>query len=244
MSGQGYDQDVYTFSPDGRIFQVEYAAKAVDNSGTTLGLCCKDGVVLATEKILASRMLVEGSSKRTFAVDEQAGVAVVGLLADGRAAANKARSECADYRKYYGVPIDGHVLADRIAMTIHMCTTYWRMRPYGCALLVASYAEDGPQLYMVDPSGAAWGYHGCALGKGKQVAKTELEKTKLGELTCREAVKILTEIIYKVHDDTKDKIWEVELSWVCDESNRQFGPVPKELADEAIAAARTVQKAT
>lgn len=70
----GYDLDADTFSPDGRLFQVEYATKAVDNGGTAIGLCCSDGVVIGIEKILASKMLVPGSNRRSFAIDVHVGM--------------------------------------------------------------------------------------------------------------------------------------------------------------------------
>eukprot|EP00994_Dinema_validum_P009320 NODE_913_length_1239_cov_127.573109_g681_i0.p1 GENE.NODE_913_length_1239_cov_127.573109_g681_i0~~NODE_913_length_1239_cov_127.573109_g681_i0.p1 ORF type:complete len:209 (-),score=43.45 NODE_913_length_1239_cov_127.573109_g681_i0:406-1032(-) len=184
------------------------------------------------------KMLVPGSNRRTFAVDAQAGVGTPGLPADGRQVANRARAECAEYRKSFGMPIEGKILADRLSLFLHTYTVYWSLRPFGCCVLLGSYADDGPQLYMIDPSGSSWGYHGCAVGKGKQIAKTELEKLPLGKITCAEAIKAIANIIYTVHDPTKDKIWELEMSWVSDASNRRFQPVPKELLQEAEEAAK------
>eukprot|EP01004_Peranema_trichophorum_P007747 NODE_6524_length_875_cov_99.283245_g5929_i0.p1 GENE.NODE_6524_length_875_cov_99.283245_g5929_i0~~NODE_6524_length_875_cov_99.283245_g5929_i0.p1 ORF type:complete len:273 (-),score=56.44 NODE_6524_length_875_cov_99.283245_g5929_i0:57-827(-) len=231
--GTGYDLDTDTFSPDGRIFQVEYATKAVDNSGTAIGLLCRDGVVVGVEKTLISRMLVPGSNRRSMAVDIHAGLALTGLTADARQVISRARAECSEYKNSFGVPIEGRVLADRLAMYYHMFTLYWSLRPFGCSALVASYGDDGPQLFMIDPSGSSWGYYGCAIGKGRQVAKTELEKLDLGKLSCVEAVKAIAKIIHLVHDPTKDKIWELEMSWVCDASNRRFQPVPQDLLAQA-----------
>lgn len=231
--GTGYDLDCDTFSPDGRIFQVEYATKAVDNGGTAIGLCCTDGVVIGIEKILASKMLVPGSNRRSFAVDLHIGLGITGLSADGRQVANRARSECSEYKKAFAMPIQGKVLADRLSLFLHMYTMYWSLRPFGCSVLLASYADDGPQLYMIDPSGSSWGYWGCAIGKGRQVAKTELEKLSLGKVTCAEAVKAIANIIYQVHDDTKDKLWELEMGWVCDANGRRYTPVPPEILKEA-----------
>jgi hypothetical protein len=72
--GTGYDLSVTTFSPDGRVFQIEYATKAVDNSGTVVGIKCKDGVVLGVEKLIPSKMLLEGSNRRIHAVHKHAGM--------------------------------------------------------------------------------------------------------------------------------------------------------------------------
>eukprot|EP00741_Cyanophora_paradoxa_P009074 tig00001466_g8787.t1 len=236
--GTGYDLSPTTFSPDGRVFQVEYALKAVDNSGTAVGIKCKDGVVLGVEKLVVSKMLVEGTNRRIMTVDRSAGIAIAGLVADGRALGNRAREEASQYKNFYQEPIPGKVLCERVAGYAHMYTLYWSVRPFGSSLLLATYDKDGPQLYGIEPSGISYRYFATAIGKGKQQAKTELEKLKLNEITCREAVKEIAKIIYKVHDEVKDKAFELEVSWVCEESGRQHQLVPKELKEEAERAAK------
>ena len=84
--GTGYDQSTTTFSPDGRVFQIEYAAKAVENSGTAIGIRCKDGVVLGVEKQKLSKMMLPGSNRRIYTVDKCTGIAVSGMMADARQA--------------------------------------------------------------------------------------------------------------------------------------------------------------
>lgn len=230
MAGTGYDDSCGTFSSDGRIFQVEYAAKVLDSSSTVIGVCCKDGVVVGAEKIFLARMLEEGAEARIHGVDRQAGIAICGLLPDGKSVVQRAIDECAQNRDIFAVPLTGAQLADRIGQFMHMYTLYGGARPFGCSVLMASYADDGPQLYVSDPSGTVAGYHACALGKAKTVAKTELEKIDFKTITCREAIKKIAEIIYENHDKVKDKIWDVEFGWVCDESNRIFTTkIPKDL---------------
>ena len=95
--GTGYDQSTTTFSPDGRVFQVEYASKAVDNSGTAVGIKCRDGVVMGVEKQQLSSMMVPGSNRRIFTVDTHSGIAVSGLMADARQVVTYAREEAAAY---------------------------------------------------------------------------------------------------------------------------------------------------
>ncbi|CCD12750.1 unnamed protein product [Trypanosoma congolense IL3000] len=229
MSGSGHDQSTDLFSADGRVFQVEYACKAVDNGSTAVAACCKDGVVIAVEKILTSRMLEAGSNDRIHAIDRQAGLCVCGVLPDGLAIVSRARSEAENSRETFSTPIMGSVLASRVGEFMHVYTTHFAYRPFGCSVIVASYADDGPQLYVSDPSGTVAGYYGIALGRGKTVAKTELERLNFSTLTCDEAVVALTDIIRKVHDESKDKIYEVEVAWVCDKSDRVFQHVPKEM---------------
>ncbi|CAN1346512.1 Proteasome subunit alpha type-3 [Linum perenne] len=216
--GTGYDLSVTTFSPDGRVFQIEYAAKAVDNSGTVVGIKCKDGIVMGVEKLIASKMMLPGSNRRIHSVHRHSGVVL----------------RCS----VYGEPIPVKELADRVASYVHLCTLYWWLRPFGCGVILGGYDRDGPQLYMIEPSGISYRYFGAAIGKGKQAAKTEIEKLKLSEMTCREGALEVAKIIYKVHDEAKDKAFELELSWVCEESNRQHQKVPEEVLEEAKSAAR------
>ncbi|CAK9172937.1 unnamed protein product [Ilex paraguariensis] len=210
--GTGYDLSVTTFSPDGRVFQVEYAAKAVDNSGTVIGIKCKDGVVMGVEKLIASKMMLPGSNRRIHSVHRHAGMAVAGLAADGRQIVARAKAEATNYESTYGEPIPVKELTERVASYVHLCTLYWWLRPFGCGVILGGYDRDGPQLYMIEPSVATTSvfphllcalactmtyvpdcfqlprYFGAAIGKGKQAAKTEIEKLKLSEMTCREGV--------------------------------------------------------
>jgi len=244
MSGTGYDLSVTTFSPDGRVFQVEYASKAVEKSGTAIGVRCVDGVVLGVEKLILSKMLVKGSNKRIFNCDFHVGMALAGLAADARQLANHAREEAQNYRSFYGSAIPGTVLADRMAQHMHSYTLYSYMRPYGVSALFASFDEEnGPQLHAIEPSGVCHRYFATASGKNKQGAKGELEKLDFTKITCREAIKEVAKILYKLHDDVKDKPMELELSWVCDESKRKHVFVPEELRDEAFKAAVAAKEA-
>ncbi|CCI48745.1 hypothetical protein ABG067_004923 [Albugo candida] len=232
-SGAGYDLSAGTFSPDGRIFQVEYAKKAVENSGTTIGIKCSDGVIIGVEKKLVSKMLVTGTHRRIFAVDHHIGVSMAGLVADGRQLVNRAREEALNYKKNYGSPIPPHVLADRMGQYIHYYTLYGSVRPFGATIMIAGYDQDENQhkLYQIEPSGVTFSFRGCAMGKGEQAAKTEIEKYKLFDLPCREAMKYVAKILNVLHDELRHP-FELEMSWICKESNWQHQLVPNALRDE------------
>eukprot|EP00301_Raphidiophrys_heterophryoidea_P026797 c932_g1_i1.p1 GENE.c932_g1_i1~~c932_g1_i1.p1 ORF type:complete len:272 (-),score=78.49 c932_g1_i1:669-1427(-) len=237
--GTGYDLSATTFSPDGRVFQVEYASKAVDNGGTTIGIRCKDGVVFGVEKLISSKMLVKGTSKRVHTLETNFGLAESGLTADGRQIANRAMSECENYRSMYGTRIPPQLLAQRVASYMHLFTLYWHVRPFGASVLIGFYDKtEGAQLYLAEPSGLVHRYFACAIGKGRQGAKTELEKLKLNELTCRQALVDVARIIHSTHDENKDKPFELEMSWICDESGCKHQLVPDDLVAEAEAQAR------
>ncbi|EAL73156.1 20S proteasome subunit alpha-3 [Dictyostelium discoideum AX4] len=236
--GSGYDLYVSTYSPDGKLFQVDYANKAVENSGTLVAIKAKDGVVLGVEKLVPSKMLCSGSNRRVHHIDTHVGVAIAGFLADARQLITRARSEAKNYKSTYGQPIPIKVLSQRIASYNHMHTLYGSVRPFGCSIAITGIDQYGPQLFLVEPSGSCVGYFGASLGKGKQAAKNELEKIKFSEMTCREAIKEVSRIIYSVHDEVKDKDFELELGWISTETNNVHQIVPKELHDEAEAYAK------
>ena len=245
LSCPQYDQSVSTFSPNGRVFQVEYAYKAVEKSSTCVGIRCVDGVVLGVEKAVLNRMLVPGSNRRIAAVDYHAAIAMSGLAADARQLVNKARSECNEYQAFYGSPITGKVLAERLGGHIHSHTLYWYLRPFGCAILLAVYDEEaagGPSLYALEPSGSAQRYFACAIGKMKQGAASELEKLNFAQLTCAQAVDHIARIVYKLHDSVKDKELELEFSWITAATNGRVQSVPREAVDAAVQRAKEAKQ--
>ena len=224
-----------TYSPDGRVYQVEYAGKAVEASGCAVGIKCVDGVVMGVEKMVRSNLLVSGSNRRIFTVDRHAGVAFAGWDADGRPLADVALQESVSYKYMFGVAIPPHELAERLARYMHWYTCEGYVRPYGASLLVAAYDEHEKQafLHLVEPSGVQYRYRGCSAGKARPTIKTEIEKLNLETLTCREALKQVARIVRLVHEEDKDKAFELEASWVCAESGWKHAVVPADLRKEA-----------
>lgn len=157
---------------------------------------------------------------------------VAGLAADGRAVVDRAQSEAQQYKGFYGHPIPGHVLAERLASYVHVFNLYWYVRPMGVTSLLGVYDEEGPALYAVDPAGTVHRYYGTAVGKGRQAARNEIEKLRPGELTVREGVRAVAQILHRVHDE--EKPFEAELAWVCEESGRTFQRVPQVRRGRAV----------
>ncbi|VDN98084.1 unnamed protein product [Rodentolepis nana] len=231
--GTGYDLSASQFSPEGKVFQIEYAYKAVENSGTAVALKGKDGVVFAVENIVLSKLYEPGCVKRTFSIDEHIGMAFAGLQSDVKALVQVARDECMSYRENYGGPIPAKHLCERVAMHIHLYTMYSAIRPFGVSILLGSYENDGAHLYVIEPSGMYYAYGGCAIGKARQNAKTEMEQIKLSEMTCQDLIKEAAKIIYTVHDEIKDKSFELDLSWVGSHTGGKHVVVPKDVHQEA-----------
>ena len=231
----GFDASVDIFSPEGRVFQVEYAQKATENSGTLLAIQCVDGIVMAAEQLIHSKLLNtenNTANSRFMTVASHAGIGICGLLSDGKYIGRRCRNECSFYKDLWKEEQPGPVLADSLGDFVHLHTQYWSYRPLGCSVILgvctppdSSNQASPPQLYMCDSSGTIHQYRGVALGKGKTIAKSELEKID-GKVTCHEAVKLLRDILHQVHDEQRDPLWKPELQWICKDSNYKFKPVP------------------
>jgi 20S proteasome subunit alpha 7 len=237
-AGTGYDLSPTTYNPEGRVFQVDYAIKATENGGTILGLRCRDGILLAGEKNVISRMIVEGSNKYIQGITKEIGAVMTGVLPDGRSVITRARQEAAQYEEFYGHPIKTHVLADRIAQYMYMFTLYGGLRPFGASIILAGKHAGLYRLFMIDPSGSMFEYYSCTAGKGSQVCRTEIDKLKLEDLSVRDAVYQASRMLIKSREETRDKRYEIDFAWVCDESHGLFTPVPIELRKEMEARAK------
>lgn len=154
-TGAGYDLSVSTFSPDGRVFQVEYACKAVDSSGLCMAARCRDGVLFLVEKPKPSPLLLASSMRRIHAITEHIGMATVGLPADGRQLVKRAREEAADYLRIFGVEIEGAVLAERLALYMHAYSLYWSVRPFGAAALIGAVVPSPPSFHAFSRSSSS-----------------------------------------------------------------------------------------
>ncbi|EDR29669.1 proteasome subunit alpha type-3, putative [Entamoeba dispar SAW760] len=239
--GSGYDDSCTTFSPDGKVFQIDYAMKAVENSATALSIKCVDGVVFGVEKLIISKMIDKSSNKRIFNVGTHIGITCAGFLPDARKLAKKAQEEAESFKENYGMNIPVKVLAEKIAMYMQNYTLYGSLRPFGCSLLIGGVDQHGYSLHYIEPSGTTYGYFANGIGKGKQICKNELEKINFSQITCEEALIKLVEIIDLCHSEWKDKPYEIELSWISEKTNNIVKKVDKEMKQKIIDQARNKQ---
>jgi len=162
-----YDRAITVFSPDGRLFQVEYAREAVKRGTTTVGLKFKDGVVLIIDKRVASNLIEAKSIEKIFKIDEHIGCATSGLVADARILVDRARIEAQIHKITYGELIPVETLVKKICDFKQTYTQYGGVRPFGTALLIAGVNGDQPHLFETDPSGALMAYHAGSIGAGR-----------------------------------------------------------------------------
>lgn len=234
--GTGYDLSASQFSPDGRVFQIEYAVKAVESSGTVVALRGKDGIILAVEKVIVSKLHEPDTGKRSFTIDKTIGLTFCGLITDGRAVLKYARDEAASYRKQYNRTIPLKILNDRLSSLFHAYTLYSAVRPYGVSVILYTWTEkSGPEMYCIEPSGISFGYFGYAAGKAKQAAKTEIEKLKLNDMSAKDLMNEGAKIIYTIKEDANDsdQKFKLELAWVGKDSNGLHELAPSKLYEEA-----------
>lgn len=194
--------------------------------------------MLAIEKPILSKLLTPGKNRRIVNVDLHAGMVGTGLAPDCRQLANRAREEAFSHRENYACDIPGPVLVERVGLFLQAYTSYSSVRPFGTMAVLGLVDREGPQLYMLEPSGVYWGYRACAAGKGRQLAKTELEKVDFAGMAVGQAVKEAARIIHMAHDAAKDKDFELEMSWIGPATGNKHQLVPEALLAEAVAEAK------
>lgn len=183
----GYDRAITVFSPDGRLFQVEYAREAVKRGATAIGVKTKEGVVLLADRRVASRLLEADTIEKIYKIDEHICAATSGLVADARVLIDRARLEAQINRLTYDEPISVKELAKRICDFKQQYTQYGGVRPFGVSLLLAG-VDEKPRLYETDPSGAMLEYKATAIGSGRNVVMEYFEKEYREDLTLDEAI--------------------------------------------------------
>ena len=185
-----YDRAITVFSPDGRLFQVEYAREAVKRGTTTVGVKFKDGVVLIVDKRLSSKLIEPGSIEKIFKIDSHIGCATSGLVADARALVDRARIECQVNTFNYGEDLALESLVKKICDFKQSYTQYGGVRPFGTAMLIAGIDAAGPHLYETDPSGAMMAYKAGGIGAGRNEVMEVFEKDFKENMTQTQAISL------------------------------------------------------
>jgi len=187
-ANMAYDRAITVFSPDGRLFQVEYAREAVKRGTTTVGLKFKDGVILIIDKRITSRLVEPSSIEKIFMIDDHIGCATSGLVADARALIDRARIDAQINEITYDEKIQIKTLVKRICDFKQTYTQYGGVRPFGTALLIAGVDETGPRLFSTDPSGALMEYKASSEGSGRSGAMAYFEENYKENLSSEEAI--------------------------------------------------------
>ncbi|MDR0911930.1 MAG: archaeal proteasome endopeptidase complex subunit alpha [Methanobrevibacter sp.] len=200
LQNAGYDRAITVFSPDGRLFQVEYAREAVKRGTTSLGVKSKDGVVLVVDKRTPSKLVESKSIEKIFQIDDHIGVATSGLVADARALIERARLESQINKITYNEPIRVETLAKKICDLKQLYTQNGGVRPFGSALIIGGVTNDKAKLFETDPSGALIEYKATAIGSGRTAAMEVFEEKYNNDLTLDEAIDLALDAVYEATD--------------------------------------------
>ena len=222
----GYDRAITVFSPDGRLYQVEYAREAVKRGTTAVGIKCTEGVVLIVDKRVATRLLEPSSIEKIFKIDEHIGVASSGLVGDARALVDRARVECQINRVSYNEAIDVETLAKKLCDHMQTYTMFGGARPYGTALLIAGISDGTPRLFETDPSGTLLEYKATGIGTGRPAVMKVFEEEYNPEAPCRDAILLGLKALHAATEGKFD-VNTVEIG-IVEEKNRTFRKMTKE----------------
>eukprot|EP01027_Heterolobosea_sp_BB2_P005457 GEZU01008344.1.p1 GENE.GEZU01008344.1~~GEZU01008344.1.p1 ORF type:complete len:236 (-),score=61.67 GEZU01008344.1:121-828(-) len=183
-----YSFSLTTFSPSGKLVQIEYALNAVAAGATSLAIKATNGVVVATEKKMPSTLIDESSLQKVSLLTDHIGMVYSGMGPDARVLLRKGRKQAQQYFRTYQEPIPVSQLVREMASVMQEYTQSGGVRPFGVSLLIAGFDEQGPHLYQVDPSGSYWAWKASAIGKNMINAKTFLEKRYTDEIELEDAI--------------------------------------------------------
>lgn len=169
-----YDSDVSVWSPQGRIYQIEYAMEAVKQGSATVGVKSKTHVVLVALKRASSEL--SAHQKKIVPIDDHLGISIAGLSADARILSRFMRNECLNAKYVYSSPMPVSRLVSQIGSKSQIPTQRYGRRPFGVGLLVGGYDDLGPHLYQTCPSANYYECKAMAIGSRSQSARTYLEK--------------------------------------------------------------------
>ena len=187
----GYDRSITMFSPDGRLLQVEYAKKTVKQGSTTIGIVCRDGVVLLSDKRIGSKLMVPEAIEKMFRIDDHIGATAAGLIADARVLVDRSQIRAQQHAVTYDSKIDVLSVVKEICDLKQMCTQSGGLRPFGVSLLVAGVEDDGDiKLFMTEPYGLYFQYKAIALGEGEDEVMDVLQKKWRPNLTVDEGIRL------------------------------------------------------
>ena len=199
-----YDRAITVFSPDGRLFQVEYARVAVTRGNTTAGLKFKNGIVLMADKKIGSRLVETSSIEKIFQIDEHIGCATSGLVADARVLVDYARLIAQINKVTYSEKMGVDLLVKRICDFKQNYTQYGGVRPFGTALLVGGVDDAGVHLFETDPSGALVSYKAGSIGAGRNTVMEMFEEKFQDGMPQDDALLLGLEALQKSSEEKLD----------------------------------------
>ena len=229
VSPQAYDRAITVFSPDGRLFQVEYAKEAVKRGATAVGIIAKDGVALVAFKAIHSKLIIPESLKKVFPIDSHICVTASGLIADARRLVDAARVDAQKHRITYNEVPSVDSISRSVCDVMQAYTQYGGIRPFGVSLLLAGIDSQGPKLFEAEPSGAMTAYKADSIGASKKEVDELLEKGYRDSITLEEAIKLALDAIKATHEE-KLQPENIEITHISMKTKKYVALNDKEIA--------------
>jgi proteasome alpha subunit len=222
---QGYDRAITVFSPDGRLYQVEYAIETVRRGTIAVGIKCKDGIIIAVEE-KPRKLQISETAQKIFQIDDHVGVAAAGYIPDARSQVDNARFFSQSNKLIYDESVDVETIAKHLADQCQQFTQYAGVRPFGVALILGGVDSTGTQLYLTDPSGTYISYDAVAIGSGSDQVTEFLEKNYTPDISLDDAAALATASIY-IASDEKEGTQHIKMSQIKADT-KTFEIIPDE----------------
>ena len=197
---QGYDRAITVFSPDGRLYQVEYAIETVRRGTIAVGIKSKEGIIIAVEE-KPRKLQISDVAQKIFQIDDHVGVAAAGYIPDARSQVDNARFFSQSNRLIYDEPVEVETIAKHLADQSQQYTQYAGVRPFGVSLILGGVVNKNPQLFLTDPSGTYISYDAIAIGSGSDQVTDFLEKTYKNDISLEDAAVLAVGAIYLSSED-------------------------------------------
>ncbi len=222
---QGYDRAITVFSPDGRLYQVEYAIETVRRGTIAVGIKSKDGIVIAVEE-KPRKLQISNIAQKLFQIDDHVGVAAAGYIPDARSQVDNARFFSQSNKLIYDESVDVESIAKHLADQCQQFTQYAGVRPFGVALILGGVDSAGTQLYLTDPSGTYISYDAVAIVSGSDQVTEFLEKNYKPDISLIDAAALATASIY-IASDEKEGTQHIKMSQIKADT-KSFEIIPEE----------------
>ena len=223
---QGYDRAITVFSPDGRLYQVEYAIETVRRGTIAVGIKTKDGIIIAVEE-KPRKLQISETAQKIFQIDDHIGVAAAGYIPDARSQVDNARFFSQSNKLIYDEPVDVETVVKHLADQCQQFTQFAGVRPFGVALIVGGIDDDKKsQLFLSDPSGTYISYVAVAIGSGSEQVTEFLEKNYKSDISLEDASILATASIYLSSED-KEGTQHIRIAQIKSDS-KQFEIISEE----------------
>lgn len=190
LGAAGYDRSTTMFSPEGHLYQVDYASKIIEKGSPAVAIIYKQGILIIADKKIHSSLVIPSSVEKVFKIDNHIWTTCSGLIGDGRRLVDFARHMSQENRTYYDQAIEVETLVKKIASVIQYFTQYAGGRPFGVSLIIAGYDSLGKHIFEAEPSGAITAYKALAIGQNKHKLMDFLEKNYKENLSFEDALAI------------------------------------------------------